>query len=79
MDAVSQAGGIHKMRGRITLVISGGVAEASLPVDMEDSFYRGELHLTSLCGATFYVPKNDLGTAERYSSLPSERWSSRVR
>jgi polysaccharide biosynthesis/export protein len=70
MDAVSQVGGItQSAKTDHVLVISGGVAEPSLKlVDMGGFLYRGELQDNILLrrGDIVYVPKNDLGTAERY-------------
>jgi polysaccharide biosynthesis/export protein len=70
MDAVSQVGGIaQNAKTDHVLVISGGVAEPSLKlVDVGGFLYRGELQDNILLrrGDIIYVPKNDLGTAERY-------------
>jgi polysaccharide export outer membrane protein len=70
MDAVSQVGGItQNAKTDHVLVISGGVAAPSLRlVDMGGFLYRGELQNNILLrrGDIVYVPKNDLGTAERY-------------
>ena len=70
MDAVSQSGGIaQNAKTDKVLVISGGVADPSLRlVDIGGFLYRGELenNLTLQRGDIVYVPKNELGTAERY-------------
>ncbi|MFZ0602139.1 MAG: polysaccharide biosynthesis/export family protein [Roseiarcus sp.] len=70
MDAVSQVGGItQNAKTDHVLVISGGVVAPSLKlVDMGGFLYRGELQDNILLrrGDIVYVPKNDLGTAERY-------------
>ena len=70
MDAVSQVGGISQnAKTDHVLVISGGVVAPSLKlVDMGGFLYRGELQDNILLrrGDIVYVPKNDLGTAERY-------------
>jgi len=70
MDAVSQVGGITRnAKTDHVLVISGGISEPSLKlVDMGGFLYRGELQNNILLrrGDIVYVPKNDLGTAERY-------------
>jgi polysaccharide export outer membrane protein len=70
MDAVSQVGGItQNAKTDHVLVISGGVVTPSLKlVDMGGFLYRGELQNNVLLrrGDIVYVPKNDLGTAERY-------------
>jgi polysaccharide export outer membrane protein len=70
MDAVSQSGGIaQNAKTDKVLVISGGIADPSLRlVDIGGFLYRGELesNLALQRGDIVYVPKNDLGTAERY-------------
>ena len=70
MDAVSQVGGItQNAKTDHVLVISGGVVTPSLKlVDMGGFLYKGELQNNILLrrGDIVYVPKNDLGTAERY-------------
>lgn len=70
LDAVSQVGGItQNAKTDHVLVISGGVVTPSLKlVDMGGFLYRGELQNNVLLrrGDIVYVPKNDLGTAERY-------------
>ena len=70
MDAISQVGGITRnAKTDRVLIISGGLAEPSLKlVDMGGFLYRGELQNNALLrrGDIVYVPKNDLGTAERY-------------
>ena len=70
MDAVSQVGGVtQNAKTDHVLVISGGVAEPSLKlVDLGGFLYRGELQDNVLLqrGDIVYIPKNDLGTAERY-------------
>jgi protein involved in polysaccharide export with SLBB domain len=70
MDAVSQAGGITKdAKTDHVLIISGGVADPSLKlVDIGGFLYRGQLenNIPLGRGDIVYVPKNDLGTAERY-------------
>jgi hypothetical protein len=51
------------------LIISGGVADPSLKlVDIGGFLYRGQLenNIPLGRGDIVYVPKNDLGTAERY-------------
>jgi hypothetical protein len=51
------------------LVISGGIADPSLKlVDIGGFLYRGELqdNIPLERGDIVYVPKNELGTAERY-------------
>lgn len=70
MDAISQVGGITRnAKTDRVLIISGGLGEPSLKlVDMGGFLYRGELQNNALLrrGDIVYVPKNDLGTAERY-------------
>ncbi len=70
MDAVSQAGGITlNAKTDHVLVISGGIADPSLKlVDIGGFLYRGELqdNIPLERGDIVYVPKNELGTAERY-------------
>ena len=70
MDAVSQAGGITKdAKTDHVLIISGGIAHPSLKlVDIGGFLYRGELqnNMGLERGDIVYVPKNELGTAERY-------------
>jgi protein involved in polysaccharide export with SLBB domain len=70
MDAVSQAGGITKdAKTDHVLIISGGIAHPSLQlVDIGGFLYRGELqnNIGVERGDIVYVPKNELGTAERY-------------
>lgn len=70
MDAVSQAGGItQNAKTDHVLVISGGIADPSLKlVDIGGFLYRGELqdNIPLERGDIVYVPKNELGTAERY-------------
>ena len=70
MDAVSQAGGItQNAKTDHVLVISGGIADPSLKlVDIGGFLYRGELqdNFPLERGDIVYVPKNELGTAERY-------------
>ena len=70
MDAVSQAGGITiNAKTNHVLVIRGGIAEPSLKlVDIGGFLYRGELENNTPLqrGDIVYVPKNELGTAERY-------------
>ena len=70
MDAVSQAGGItQNAKTDHVLVISGGFADPSLKlVDIGGFLYRGELenNVPLQRGDIVYVPKNELGTAERY-------------
>jgi polysaccharide export outer membrane protein len=70
MDAVSQAGGITlNAKTDHVLVISGGIAEPSLKlVDIGGFLYRGQLdnNIPLGRGDIVYVPKNELGTAERY-------------
>jgi protein involved in polysaccharide export with SLBB domain len=70
MDAVSQAGGITlNAKTDHVLVISGGIAEPSLRlVDIGGFLYRGQLenNIPLGRGDIVYVPKNELGTAERY-------------
>ncbi len=70
MDAVSQTGGITlNAKTDHVLVISGGIAEPSLKlVDIGGFLYRGQLenNIPLGRGDIVYVPKNELGTAERY-------------
>ncbi len=70
MDAVSQAGGITlNAKTDHVLVMSGGMADPSLKlVDIGGFLYRGELenNIPLGRGDIVYVPKNELGTAERY-------------
>jgi polysaccharide export outer membrane protein len=70
MDALSQAGGItQNAKTDHVLVISGGIAEPSLKlVDIGGFLYRSELqdNIPLGRGDIIYVPKNELGTAERY-------------
>jgi polysaccharide export outer membrane protein len=70
VDAVSELGGItQNAKTDKVLIISGGVAHPSLKlVDLGGFLYRGELqdNISLQRGDIVYVPKNDLGTAERY-------------
>ena len=70
MDAISQTGGITlNAKTDHVLVISGGTAEPSLKlVDIGGFLYRGQLdnNIPLGRGDIVYVPKNELGTAERY-------------
>jgi polysaccharide export outer membrane protein len=70
MDAVSQVGGIAQYaKTDHVLVISGGIADPSLKlVDIGGYLYRGQLerNISLQRGDIVYVPKNELGTAERY-------------
>jgi len=70
MDAVGQAGGItQNAKTDHVLVISGGIANPSLKlVDIGGFLYRGEFqnNISLARGDIVYVPKNELGTAERY-------------